>query len=57
MILDAHHEPVREAGQVMDCAILVAIDVTAIGHRRVLGVSVAPSEAEMHWRAFLAQLD
>ena len=35
---------------------LVAIGITASGHRRVLGVSVALSEAEMHWRAFLDSL-
>ena len=53
VILDARYERVREAGQVVDCAVLVAIGVTASGHRRVLGVSVALSEAEVHWRAFL----
>ncbi len=35
---------------------LVAVGVTANGHRRVLGVSVALSEAEVHWRAFLDSL-
>ncbi|CDS55094.1 Mobile element protein [Polaromonas sp. CG9_12] len=56
MILDARYERVREAGRVVDCAVLVAIGVTASGHRRVLGVSVALSEAEVHWRAFLDSL-
>jgi transposase-like protein len=50
VLLDARYERVREAGQVMDCAVLVAVGVTASGHRRVLGVSVALSEAEVHWR-------
>ena len=40
----------------VDCAVLVAIGVTATGHRRVLGVSVTLSEAEVHWRAFLDSL-
>lgn len=40
----------------VDCAVLVAIGITATGHRRVLGVSVALSEAEVHWRAFLDSL-
>ncbi len=41
----------------LDCAVLVAIiGVTASGHRRVLGVSVALSEAEVHWRDFLDSL-
>lgn len=53
LILDARYERVREAGQIVDCAVLVAVGVTADGKRRVLGVSVALSEAEVHWRAFL----
>jgi transposase-like protein len=48
VILDARYERVRNAGQVVDCAVLVAIGITASGHRRVLGVSVALSEAEVH---------
>jgi Transposase and inactivated derivatives len=54
--LDARYERVREAGQIVDCAVLVAIGVTATGQRRVLGVSVAHSEAEVHWRTFLESL-
>ena len=46
----------REAGQMIDSAVLVAVGVTADGKRRVLGVSVALSEAEVHWRAFLDSL-
>jgi transposase-like protein len=34
----------------------VAIGITADGKRRVLGVSVALSEAEVHWRTFLDSL-
>jgi len=56
LILDARYERVREAGRLVDCAVLVAIGVTSSGHRRVLGVSVALSEAEVHWRAFLDSL-
>ena len=40
----------------LDCAVLVAIGVTASGHRRVLVVSVSLSEAEVHWRVFLDSL-
>ena len=50
VLLDARYERVREAGQVVDCAVLVAVGVTASSHRRVLGVSVALSEAEVHWQ-------
>ena len=56
VLLDARYERVRHAGQVIDCAVLVAVGVTESGHRRVLGVSVALSEAEVHWRAFLDSL-
>jgi len=56
ILLDARYERVREAGQIVDCADLVAVGITADGKRRVLGVSVALSEAEVHWRAFLDRL-
>ena len=56
LFLDARYERVREAGRLVDCAVLVAVGVTHSGHRRVLGVSVALSEAEVHWRAFLDSL-
>jgi len=56
VFLDARYERVREAGRLVDCAVLVAVGITKEGHRRVLGVSVALSEAEVHWRAFLDSL-
>lgn len=56
LFLDARYERVREAGQIVDCAVLVAVGITKDGRRRVLGVSVALSEAEVHWRAFLDSL-
>ena len=56
VFLDARYERVRTEGQIVDCAVLVAVGVTAEGHRRVLGVSVALSEAEIHWRGFLDSL-
>ena len=57
VILDARYERVRYGGPVIDCAVLVALGVTETGHRRVLGVSVALSEAEVHWRDFLDSLN
>ena len=42
LFLDARYERVREGGRLVDCAVLV--------------VSVALSEAEVHWRAFLDSL-
>ena len=56
VFLDVRYERVREAGQRVDCAVRVAVDISADGKRRVLGVSVALSEAEIHWRAFLDSL-
>ena len=44
VILDARYERVRHANQVVDCAVLVAIGITATGHRRVLaGLSSLPA--------------
>lgn len=54
--LDARYEKVRHGGQVIDCAILLAIGVDRQGKRSVLGVSVALSEQEAHWREFLISL-
>lgn len=56
VILDARYEKVRQDGQVLDCAVLIASGVESSGKRRILGVSVALSEAEVHWRQFLTQL-
>jgi putative transposase len=56
VFLDARYERVRTEGQIIDCAVLVAVGVTADGRRRVLGVSVELSEAEVHWRGFLDRL-
>jgi putative transposase len=56
LILDARYEKVRHGGQVRSCAVLVAIGIDPEGKRSVLGVSVSLSEAEVHWRDFLASL-
>jgi len=40
----------------LDAAVLVAMGVTESGHRRLLGVSVALAEAEVHCQAFLDSL-
>ncbi len=54
--LDARYEKVRVDGQVRDAAVLLASGVDAAGKRAVLGVSVALSEQEVHWRTFLQHL-
>jgi len=56
LVLDARYEKVRHGGSVIDCAVLVAIGVDENGKRTVLGTSVALSEAEVHWRAFISSL-
>lgn len=56
LFLDARYEKVRIGGTVVTCALFVAIGVTPDGRRTVLGVSVSLSEAEVHWREFLASL-
>lgn len=56
LVLDARYEKVRHGGSVVNCAVLVAMGVGADGKRTILGTSVALSEAEVHWRAFIASL-
>jgi transposase-like protein len=56
VILDARYEKVRQDGSVRDCALLIAIGIDEKGKRSVLGTSVSLSEAEVHWRTFLASL-
>jgi putative transposase len=56
LLLDARYEKVRVAGTVVSCALLVATGITPDGQRTVLGASVSLSEAEVHWRDFLASL-
>ncbi len=56
VFLDARYEKVRQGGQVLDCAVLIALGVRPDGKRSILGVSVALSEAEAHWRTFLTSL-
>ena len=54
--LDARYERVRLNGLVQKAAVLVAVGVDEAGKRTVLGVSVALSEHEVHWRGFLQSL-
>ena len=56
LVLDARYEKVRQDGQLVDCAVLIALGVDPAGRRSILGVSVALSEAEVHWRTFLQSL-
>jgi putative transposase len=56
VFLDARYEKIREAGCVIDCAILIAYGVNEAGKREILGLSVSLSESEIHWRGFLEKL-
>jgi putative transposase len=56
VLVDARYEKVRHGGHVLDCAVLIALGIAPDGTRALLGVSVALSEAEVHWRTFLQSL-
>lgn len=56
LVVDARYEKVRRNGQLLDCAVLIALGVGMDGKRSILGVSAALSEAEVHWREFLQSL-
>lgn len=54
--VDARYEKVRINKKVQDACVLIATGVMSDGRRSVLGVSVALSEAEVHWRSFFESL-
>jgi putative transposase len=56
LIFDARYEKVRHGGLLVNCAMLVAMGIGPDGKRTILGVSVALSEAEVHWRTFFSSL-
>lgn len=56
LLLDARYEKIRHGGSVVSCAVLLAVGINPQGRRTLLGVSVSLSEAEVHWRDFLASL-
>jgi len=56
LVLDATYHKVRIGGSVVSTATLVALGVRDDGKRVILGVSVATSEAEVHWRKFIQSL-
>lgn len=56
LYLDARYEKVRNAGSVVDLATLIAIGATETGKVELVGISVKLSEAEVHWREFLTDL-
>ena len=55
--LDARYEKVRHGGLIVDQAVFTAVGVNnQSGRREILGTSVSLSEAEVHWRQFLSEL-
>ena len=56
LFLDARYEKVRQGGNVLSSAVLIAYGIDKQGRRRILGTSVSLSEHEVHWRAFLNSL-
>lgn len=56
LMVDARYEKVRYGHEIRDCAVLWAIGIRSDGSREILGVDVAFSEAEIHWREFFSSL-
>lgn len=54
--LDATYVHVRDGGQVVSKAVVIATGLRADGHREVLGVDVGDSENETFWTEFLRGL-
>src|ERR687884_1797067 len=54
--LDATFVKARQAGRVVNVAVVIAIGVNASGQREVLGLDVGPSEDGAFWLAFLRSL-
>src|SRR5215472_4311823 len=56
LILDARYERVREAGVIVNQAVLIAIGIDWDGRRQVLAVELANRESRSSWRDFLLGL-
>lgn len=54
--LDATYVHVRDSGQVVSKAVVIATGLRADGHREVLGVDIGDSENETFWTEFLRNL-
>lgn len=54
--IDATYVKNREAGRVVNVAVIVAVAVNTEGQRQVLGMKVGASEAEPFWTDFLRSL-
>lgn len=54
--IDATYVKQREAGRIVSVAAIIAVAVNTDGRREVLGLGIAPSEAEPFWTDFLRGL-
>ncbi len=54
--IDATYVKVRQGGQIVSVATIIAVGVNTDGTREVLGTAVGASEAETFWLAFLRSL-
>src|ERR1700759_764143 len=54
--IDATYVKVRQSGRIVSVAVIVAVAVNSDGRREVLGMDIAPSEAEPFWTEFLRKL-
>ncbi len=56
LVVDATYLKIRHNGSVISMAILLAYGINPEGKREILGASASLSEAEVHWREFLKNL-
>ena len=56
LILDARDKKVREAGVIVQRAVLIAIGINWEGQRQVLAVELASCESQSSWKDFLVRL-
>jgi len=54
--IDATYVKTRENGRIVSVAIVIAVAVNSDGRREVLGMDIAPCEAEPFWTEFLRKL-
>jgi len=56
LFLDARYEKIRQDGYIRDVGVLIAVGIEPNGFRKVLGVTTALGEQELHWRNFMESL-
>jgi len=54
--LDATYLKVRDGGRIVSAAAIIAVAVSTEGRREIIGLGIAPSEAEPFWSGFLKGL-